>query len=311
LVIFKFLPDLGTALIQHSTSALTSFAEFEDYFMTAGSVRYPRFLGTQIIYHLAKMLALFVQSNDLRLHPLRIAVGIVTPVYAIIGVLPALRPWQPLSWRYFLVPYLVAVLIGQYVFYPSDMPAFAFLSVALYSILQQRLLAALAFTLVTGLFRETSLHAVFFVFVWALCSQAYSARKRIAWVACFAAAFVLQYIATRHYFPGPVSAAGGLILNPRRLFLERGMLSLTTIFSLGLALIFPAGCLLRLQYFAPDSWEKRFFRLNCFAVPLWVVFYRVLDGNISEFRLLLPVLLPCIYGISYVRDSTRIKSETT
>jgi hypothetical protein len=55
----------------------------------------------------------------------------------------------------------------------------------------------------------------------------------------------------------------------------------------------------RLGRFTSNDWRWRFFRLNCFAFPMWIVFYRVLGGNISEFRLMWPVILPCIYGIAY------------
>jgi hypothetical protein len=277
LVLFKFLPDLSTALLQKSTSKLAAWDDYRAYYMTPGSVHYARFLGNRIVLQTATWVGQFVHSEDIRLHPLRIAAGIVTPIYAAFGAVLAMGDGTRYAWRYFMVPYSVAALIGLYVFYPGDMPSFAMLSIALYYLVNERLGPALLFTLLTGLFRESSLHAVFFVLLWALCSTSRPLAARVGWLVAFGAAFAAEYLIIRHFFAGP----------------------LTTICSLGLAVIFPIGCLVRLRSVAADDWRRRFFQLNCFAFPLWIVFYRMLNGNISEFRLMLPVILPCIYGIAY------------
>jgi hypothetical protein len=47
------------------------------------------------------------------------------------------------------------------------------------------------------------------------------------------------------------------------------------------------------------DWRRGFFVANSWAFPAWLLFYRMLNGNLSEFRLLFPVLIPCIYGIAY------------
>jgi hypothetical protein len=61
---------------------------------------------------------------------------------------------------------------------------------------------------------------------------------------------------------------------------------------------------LKIRLLPRADWRYWFFRLNCYSLPFWVVFYRSLSGNISEFRMLWPVLLPCIYGIGYAaRDA--------
>jgi hypothetical protein len=65
-----------------------------------------------------------------------------------------------------------------------------------------------------------------------------------------------------------------------------------------LALVIVLDCLVKIKSMPRDDWRTRFFRLNSFALPLWIVFYRSLNGNISEFRMLWPVILPCIYGIA-------------
>jgi hypothetical protein len=310
LVIFKFLPDVGTAVIQNSKSALTDFAAFEQYYFTPGTVHYARFLGNRILLVTAYLLAHLFQSEDVRLHPLRIAAGLVTPVYAYLGVILAIQTPAQYSWRYFIVMYSIAAVMGLYVFYPGDMPSFALLSITLFLILREQLGLALLFALLTGLFRESSLHAVFFVFVWALCVESRPISARVAWVMAFAAGFAGEYLAIRYFFAGPVSSTGGFILDPRRLFLERGMYSLTTLCSLGLALIFAAGGLVRLKHSPSNDWRWHFFRLNCFAFPLWIVFYRILGGNISEFRLMWPVILPCIYAVAYCGSAPYAANDT-
>src|SRR5262249_24072170 len=104
------------------------------------------------------------------------------------------------------------------------------------------------------------------------------------------------------------SASGGITLDPRTLF--EGLLSLTVICSLGLAALYPLACLLRVRDMAAEElpagdWHRQFFMLNCFVFPAWIVFYRMMSSNISEFRVLLPALLPCIYGIGACRSSSR------
>ena len=284
---------------------MADYGTFRRYYLTPGSVHYARFLGSRIMMFVAESLGHILHSEDVRLHPLRVAAGLLTPLYAYAGAILAVQAPRQYSWRYFLVYYSIIAVVGLYVFYPGDMPSFALLSIALYFLLRERLGVALGFTLLTGLFRETSLHAVFFVFLWACCDRSTPIARRIAWVGGFGAAFVVEYVAIRRVFAGPVSSAGGIILDPRRLFGEPGMYSLTTICSLGLAVIIVIACMLRLREMARDDWRYWFFRLNCYALPFWVVFYRSLSGNISEFRMLWPVLLPCVYGIAYTADRER------
>jgi len=287
-------------VIQHTPSALTDFSQFEREYLVPGSVHHARFLGNYILYYLARILSLAYHSADLRLHPLRVAAGIMVPCYACLGAVFALADRKHLDWRYFMAAYGVATVMGLYVFYPADMPSLAFLSAALFFLLKERRWAALLLMLITGLFRETSFHMVWLVALWAWCDPSSGARERLGWVAAFALAFVLEYVAVRHFFPGPVSSTGGIILDPRVLFLDKGLVSLTTICAVGLAALFPLGCLLKLRQAGGNAdWRYRFFVMNCYAFPGWIVFYRMMNGNLSEFRMLLPALLPCMYGIAY------------
>jgi hypothetical protein len=305
LILFKFLPDVSTAVIQHLTSELTDFATFEKDYLTPGTVFHPRFLGNYILYDLARWLGRLFHSGDPRLHPLRVAAGILTPLYACLGTWFALRGAAGLAWRYFLAPYALAVVMGLYVFYPGDMPSFACLSLALWALLEERLVAALLLMLLTGLFRESAFHMVWLVAAWAWCARSQPLRARLVWPGIFALAFALEYVAIRHFFPGPLASGGGIILDPRRLFLDKGLLSLTTLCSLGLASLFPLGGLLTARGLPEGDWRGRFFKLNCWVFPAWIVFYRMMNGNIAEFRMLLPAILPCIYGIAFSKAQAR------
>jgi hypothetical protein len=81
--------------------------------------------------------------------------------------------------------------------------------------------------------------------------------------------------------------------------LARGLLSLTSICSLGLQAVFALVCLNRLWPIKSTDWRRGFFIANCCVLPGWWIFYRMMDGNLAEFRLLLPAVLPCVYGLAY------------
>src|SRR5271154_2434860 len=102
LVLFKFLPDIATAAIQNDASSLAAFTVFENTYMLPGSVHHARFFGNHILYFLAKEIAVFVHSADIRLHPLRIAAGVLTPIYACIGAIPVLYRNESYDWRAFV-----------------------------------------------------------------------------------------------------------------------------------------------------------------------------------------------------------------
>jgi len=48
--------------------------------------------------------------------------------------------------------------------------------------------------------------------------------------------------------------------------------------------------------------------VNCYAFPGWIVFYRMMNGNLSEFRMLFPALLPCMYGIAYGARRAKVRA---
>lgn len=309
LVFFKFMPDISTGTLQGNPSNLTDFALYRRDYMTLGTLSYTRFLGNRIVWHVAQYIGHFIHSQDVRLHPLRIAAGILTPLYAGLGAYPVLRGTLLLNWRYFMAAYSAMVVMSLYLFYPYDMPALALISITMYCLLRERLALTLLFMLLTGLFRETSFHVVTWVGLWMLIDRCHSPRQRVTWFAAFAAAFVLEYEGLRHFFPGPITGGGHILFDPRAIFLGRGMLSLTAICSLGLEAVFALVCLNRLRSTAPD-WRRSFFVANCCVLPAWWIFYRMMDSNMAEFRLLLPAVLPCVYGLAYAaRDSVQAGSR--
>jgi len=125
--------------------------------------------------------------------------------------------------------------------------------------------------------------------------------RRAAWVVIMALVFALEYKAIRIYFPGPLTgiSTGGLLLSSE-IFTGAGLLSLTSLATLPLAALFPLVYLcLRIPGRENAAFDK-FFLLNCLAFPFWLIFYRMFSGNITEFRMLWPVLLPLVYGMAMV-----------
>ncbi len=299
LLLFKYVPDLGTALYQNQVSVLASFDAYRGQFLQPGSVFYPRFLGNYICYDLARIIESVFRSPDLRLHPLRIAAAILTPLYFLIGVSVPVFRGRLYQWRGFLAGYLLLFVGGMYVFYPYDAPSLAFLSLGLAFLLEGRLAAAWLCMLLTGLFRESAFHLVVFVGIWALVTQTLPVKLRLGWTLLFGLGFILEYKLVRVFFPGAVmaSADGRLHWNLREALTGSGLLSLTTLVTLSLAALLPIAYLAAGPRPA-DPALRRFLLLNCLAFPLWIVFYRLMNGNISEFRLLWPVLLPCVYGMA-------------
>jgi hypothetical protein len=295
LVFFKFIPDIGTAFYQNGTSALADFEAFKASYMTPGSVHSARFLGNRLLLELAGIIASITTPSDIRLHPLRIAAGILTPLFFVVGALPGLSPTTRVNWRSFLTYYTLMFCAGLYVFYPCDAPAIAFTSLGLACLLRGKMLYALASMFVIGLFRESAFHMIAFVTIWSAVDTRHGKGIRLLWTVLFTSGFFLEYQGVRIFYPAPITSMGGL-LSVREMFEGSGLLSLTSVVTLSLALVFPA------SYFIvgtdeEERWVRMFMRANCALVPIWLVFYRAMGGGLAEFRMLWPVLLPCVYGI--------------
>jgi hypothetical protein len=302
LIFFKFIPDIGTAFYQGHNSSLSNWSDFESYYLKPNSVFFPRFLGNYTLYGLASLFRDAYHTNDLRLHPLRLAATILTVFYFIIGFLPVLMMRRQIDWRAFLCGYGPMTIAGLYVFYPGDSPSLAFLSIGIAALLCNRLGVALVCMLITGLFRESSFHFVILVFFWSLSQHERPMRVRAGWTIAFAVFFVIEFEIVRHYFPGPIKGAGFmlqiLLRDPLSIFTGGGFWSLTTIVTLAFGMLFPLGYA-SLKMGRLQGWHERFFFLNCLAFPCWIIFYRMQGGNISEFRMLWPVILPYVYGLAW------------
>jgi hypothetical protein len=295
LIFFKFMPDLATATLPNQgPSQLADFKVFQSSYLTPGSVMYPRFAGTRVLFWLAKLVSGRVHSGDVRLHPLRIAAAILTPLYAMVGLLPVLIRSTRYRWQTYAALYCSYCVISLYVFYPYDMPSIALVSVAAFLIIEEQLGAALIVMLLAGIFRESSFHIVWFAFAWAICSRRTPAPRRLMVSILYLVAFIVEYLVVRMAYPG----RGSITLDPYQILFGRGLWSLTCIVTLAILAIVPIHYFVtRGIRFGPD-WRHNFFVLNCAATPAWIIFYRIMGGNISELRMLIPILLPIFYGLA-------------
>jgi hypothetical protein len=295
LVFFKFIPDLGTATLPNQgPSLLANIQDFQNFYQVPGTVMYPRFAGTSILLALAKLIATHIHSADVRLYPLRIAAGILTPLYGVVGLIPVLLGATRYNWRIYTALYCTYSVLSLYVFYPYDMPSIALISVAAFLILEKQLGPALVVMMLTGIFRESSLHIVWFAFVWAICDRQVPIVRRAAWVVAYVMAFITEYALIRKFYPGH----GALNLDPHDIFFGRGLWSFTSIVTLATVAIVPILYLAKHSIRFGSNWRHDFFVLNCAAAPAWIIFYRIMGGNISELRMLIPVLLPIFYGLA-------------
>ncbi|PNG27300.1 hypothetical protein [Methylocella silvestris] len=308
LIFFKFSPDAGFVYFYNMTndvklaSDLVSVEQFKQHYLSSNSINYPRFLGNLIVYDLSNWIGALFKSTDPRLNPLRLSAAVVACVSFYIATVTPVLNARLLDRKTFFCLFAFMCLIGQYVYYPGDMSSLAFLSLSLYFVLQEKFIPAAIFMLATGLFRESAFHVVFFVAVWAACDWRMPLKNRAALVLGFAVLFVVEYKLIRLFYPAPISVVAsetGIETSITKIFFERGLWSLTTVATLALHFLFLAYYFVTRDGRNSRSWRDRFFLVNCLALPLWIIFYRMLGGNISEFRLLFPALLPIVYGVAY------------
>ena len=254
-----------------------------------------RFAGTRILLGLAKLLDRHLSSSDVRLHPLRISAAILTPLYAFVGLVPVLIRKTRYHWRRYAALYGGYCVLSLYTFYPYDMPSIALISVAAFLILEEQLGAGLIVMLLTGVFRESSLHVAWFVCGWAICNRNIPLGRRLMWAVVYCIAFVLEYFVIRMFYP-VYSSSNRLDLYG--IFFGRGLWSLSCLVTLSIVAIVPICYLVRQRSPFGLDWRTDFFVLNCVVTPVWIVFYRFMGGNISELRMVIPVLLPLFYGLA-------------
>ena len=73
--------------------------------------------------------------------------------------------------------------------------------------------------LLTGVFRESSLHVVWFAFAWAICKHDVPAPRRLTWASVYFVVFVVEYFTIRMAYPGH----GSITLNPYQILFGRGL----------------------------------------------------------------------------------------
>jgi hypothetical protein len=307
MVFFKFLPDVGTSVVQGKPSVLTSWQGYEAYYLTTNSVFRPRFLGNISLYALAEWIAPHALSSDLRLHPLRIAATLCTMFWFLLALAPAHLMARRIDWQVYLPGLAAMFMTGLYVFYPCDAPSLAWITLSMVFLLNEQLHWAFLCMLVTGLFRESAFHMVVLVGMWALVAQHQPFGRRAFWVVLFAVAFVVEYKLIRVWYPGEERGLdyyrNYLLEYPRELFFGTGLWSLTTLMTLPLAVMYPLAWWF-LKRREQTGWVQRFFLLNCLAFPGWILFYRLQGGNINEFRIMWPFIMPCLLGLAWREEVT-------
>lgn len=308
LMFFKYLPDIGTSVVQSLPSTLMSWDAYTDYYLSEASVHHARFLGNELVHWLARLLPEGPATNDIRLHPLRLSATFFTVFWFLVTLIPMGLPMRRFDPMVYLASLSVMVISGLYVYYPCDAPSLAWLALGTTCLLSERLMLALACLLITGLFRESAFHLMVMSAMWALCAKHQTLAKRITWPLVFGALFVIEYKVIRAWYPGAVKNVGdyaSLLTTEglRSLLLGGGLWSLTTLLTLPLAAAYPWAWWRFKRHAGQHEWQHRFFLLNCLAFPGWVFFYRAQGGNINEFRIMWPFLLPCLMGLAWLPRS--------
>lgn len=312
LVFFKFLPDIGTGVVQDNPSVLTSWGGYEEYYFKPESVHHSRFLGNVTVYLLAQNISKVVHSADIRLHPLRISAAISTMLWFLAALAPVHLMRRQIEWKIYLPAFSVMFMAGLYVFYPCDAPSLAWLTLAMVFLLKEKMAVALLCMLITGMFRESAFHLVGMVFFWALAARHRPVSARVVWVAAFAAVFFIEYKLIRTWFPGETRGLdfyrAVLMDHPSELLFGGGLWSLTTLMTLPLALLYPLTWWF-IKRGDSTEWRQRFFLINCLAFPVWIMFYRVQGGNINEFRIMWPFIMPIVLGLAWNDGSAASRAD--
>ena len=287
IVLFKFTPDISIGAVQHSPPTLSDFDQFKLMFMTPPSVHCSGVFGNHILFYLALFLSKVTHFADVRLHPLRLAAGIVTPIYVYLGMHFVFWRRSPYSWPIFWIAYSVIALTSLYQFAPYDLSSLAFLSASLFFILEERLGLALCFMLICGLFRESSFHAVWFVACWALCSRGPTAKGVLA-AATFCGLFILEIFDSSPFFSGANKVWAGrssrVVLRKRGNVLDHDMQS-------GSRRFVPSGILVQLRPPEQGRLAKQILRLQLRRYVFPAGFY--FTGNLPQTFLNLEFICQC------------------
>jgi hypothetical protein len=291
---FKFVPDMATSAVKEKASLLTSYEAFRD---TLVGVHASRFAGNELVFRLAKVIERVFRHlpSDPRLHPLRLSAALVASIATalpITGVMwPQKRAW---NWGVFTVCYLALAFFSLQIYKPYDLTSNAFVALALLALFADQFLLAAALMIVGGLFRESTMHIVWFAGALAFLR---GDRKRLALAAAMGVVWFVEFKLIRNHFGSTADipmASGSDLRNPSLLL------------SVAAALLFAAVAAIDLarrdrSHLAGDDLAMfRFFALQIAVVPGWFVFYRLAGGGLAEFRMMLPVLLPIALSLAWM-----------
>ena len=308
IMFLKFGADVSSPYLQRLPETRPMLSNYEVYWANLQDLMRPRFAGNYAVYYTARAIERVIGiPGDIRLHPLRLAAVIWSTLGIWAAVLPVMLDrsgrW---NWRVFFAAYLAMACVSFYTYMPYDLPSTAFIVLGLWAILHRRPGLALLAIAIGSTFRESMLHIVFF----AMCTLLVpSLRVSVGWiVAMFVLFFAEWFVIRRFLFPG------GQNHFVWRIWRHLGSLTLWA--SVGLIAWYTAQATLTVaKRVTRLGWDDvdAFFWIQVLAVVPWLLFYTVNNGNLSEFRMLLPVLVPLVFALAYRRgpDDTAAQQPTS
>lgn len=304
LFFLKFAPDISTAVWQHGDPAFSPLSNYPSYWkVLEEDVFQARFAGNWLVYGVAKGIERVIHiPSDPRLHPLRLAAAIVSTLSVYAGIAPVLfARWGRWRWAVFYSVYMLLALLSIYVYTPYDLPSLAFISWSFVLMLGKKKWATLAVLLVGGCFRESMLHSVWFAVSMLVIP---SLSLGLAWTAVYFVAYWAQWLIIRKiFFPSHARIDFKHILE--------NVLTPTSWASAGILLLMATAALVviarRARLAGRVSPLDRFFLIQVFMAPVWLVFYDFTGGNWAEFRMLTPIALPLAYALAAREPDEAIK----
>ncbi|HSI35128.1 MAG: hypothetical protein ACAI43_17185 [Phycisphaerae bacterium] len=289
----KFAADVSGPIVQR-VDVPPMLTSYDNYWWHANQhpAMTARFAGNYSVYYLAKGIERITGiPADPRLHPIRLAAAIASIFWLWVGALPVLLDrsgrWD---WRTFYAAFLGASCVALFAYTPYDLPSLAFTSLGLWAVIHRRPAWALLWILLGNPFRESLLHVVFFAGCTLLIPRL---RMSLAWIAALTVAFFAEWYLIRRFYPVPSAFT---------IKIFGDLLSPTLWASVGLCLWFAGQAGLSIaRRVAAGGWSPldRFFTLQILALLPWLLFYKLNNGNLAEFRMLLPVVLPLMFALAY------------
>jgi hypothetical protein len=297
IMFLKFGADVSSPYLQRLPEKTPMLSNYDVYWANLQDLMRPRFAGNYAVYFTAKAIEKVIGiPADIRLHPLRLAAVFWSTLGIWAAALPVMLDrsgrW---NWRVFFAAYLAMACVSFYTYMPYDLPSTAFIVLGLWAILHRRPALALLAIVIGSAFRESMLHIVFF----AMCTLLVpSLRVHAGWiVAMFVVFFAEWFVIRKFLFPG--SGQNHFVWR-----IWRHLGSLTLWASVGLVAWYTAQSTLAIaRRVTRVGWDDvdLFFWIQVLAVVPWLLFYTVNNGNLSEFRMLLPVLVPLVFALAYRR----------